>query len=267
VTLLAPALSPYDAVLLDMDGCLWLGEEPIAGSPEAVAALREADVKLAFLTNNSRHSVEDHVRKLWRLGYQASVREVVTVGAALQHRLAARGSGTAFVVGSQALVDHVADSGLRVVNNTPFAERAEVVVVSGHDDLRYVELRIALTALLRGAEFVGTSRDPTFPNPGGPWPGSGAILAAVEVAAGRQADWIAGKPEPAMYETALDRLQPAKVLAVGDRLDVDVAGAHGMGLDAALVLTGGTAEHELDGADPRPTFVAASLRELVLGAE
>jgi HAD superfamily hydrolase (TIGR01450 family) len=263
---LSPALQPYDAILLDLDGCVWVGDDPTPGAPEAVAALREAGKGVAFLTNDARHSVEEVVRKLWRLGFRASVGEVVTVGAALQHLLAARGGGSAFVVGSRALVDHVADAGLRVVNNTPFATRADVVVVANHDELRYAELRVAVQAVLRGAELIGATRDPTFPMPDGPWPASGAILAAVETAAGRKADRIVGKPEPPMYEAALDRLGGGRVLAVGDRLDSDVAGAQAMGLDTALVGAGADAV-DAAASEPRPRHVAASLADLVLAAE
>jgi ribonucleotide monophosphatase NagD (HAD superfamily) len=126
-------------------------------------------------------------------------------------------------------------------------------------------LRVAAQAVLRGAELIGLSRDRTFPAPDGAWPGSGAILAAVEEATGRRADRIVGKPEPVMYETAQDRLGPGRALAVGDRLDTDVAGARSAGLDQALVLTGATAREEAAAADPRPTLVAESVSALVLG--
>jgi HAD superfamily hydrolase (TIGR01450 family) len=255
----------YDQVLLDLDGCLWVGDEPVEGSREAVAALREAGKAVAFLTNDVRHSPEEFVRKLWRLGFQAAVSEVITVGATLQFLLAQRSGGAAYVVGSQALIDHVADAGLRIANRTEFATRADVVVVGGHDDLVYEELRIATQAVLRGAELIGANRDATFPMPDGPWPGSGAVLAAIETAAGRAADQVAGKPEPAMYDTARDRLGEGRCLGVGDRLDVDVAGARHAGMDSALVLTGATSRAEAEAADPRPTFIAESLASLVLG--
>jgi HAD superfamily hydrolase (TIGR01450 family) len=261
----SPRIRPYDHVLLDLDGCLWVGEDACEGAVEAVHALREAGAKVLFLTNDVRHAPEDFVRKLWRLGFQASLAEVVTVGAALQYQLAARDRASAFVVGSQALVDHVAAAGLRILNRTPFATRADIVVVGAHDELVYDELRIASQAVIRGAELVGATRDATFPMPDGPWPGTGAVLAAIENAAGRKADLVVGKPEPAMYEAARDRLGPGRMLAVGDLLDVDVAGARRAGLDSALVLTGGTTQAQADLADPRPTHVADSLAALVLG--
>jgi HAD superfamily hydrolase (TIGR01450 family) len=258
---LSPALRPYDAVLLDLDGCLWIGPDATPRAPEAVQALREAGVALAFVTNDPVPAVETVVRKLWRLGFMASVHEVVTVGAAVQHLLATeRDGGSAFVVGSQALVDHVADAGMRIANGTSFADRADVVVVGGHRDLHYAELRDATRSVLRGAELIGTGRDATFPTADGPAPGTGAVLAAIEAAAGRRADRIVGKPEPPMYAAALDRLAgAARVLAVGDRRDTDVAGAVAAGLDAALVGEG-------LGDGPEPALRAATLADLVLGA-
>ncbi len=262
---LTPRIARYDQVLLDLDGCLWVGDEACEGAVEAVTALREAGASVLFLTNDVRHAPEDFVRKLWRLGFQAALGEVVTVGSAVQYQLSGRDRGTAYVVGSQALVDHVAEAGLRIANRTPFAQRADVVVVGAHDEFGYDELRTATQAVLRGAELVGATRDATFPMPDGPWPGSGAVLAAIEAAAGRRADLVVGKPEPAMYEAARDRLGPGRVLAIGDLLDVDVAGARRAGMDSALVLTGGTTREQADAADPRPTHVADSLAALVAG--
>jgi HAD superfamily hydrolase (TIGR01450 family) len=262
---LNPALARYDHVLLDLDGCLWIGDEAIDGAAEAVAALRDAGKGVAYLTNDVRHAPEEFVRKLWRLGFQAAVDEVVTCGAALQFVLADRNEpGAAFVIGSQALVDHVADAGLRVVNNTEFATRADIVVVGAHEAFDYRELRIATQAVLRGAELIGSTRDRTFPMPDGPWPGSGAVLAAVEDATGQRAQRTVGKPEPDMYDAARDRLGEGRYLAVGDRLDIDVAGARRAGIDAALVLSGSATRAEAGAADLRPAHVADSLAALVL---
>jgi HAD superfamily hydrolase (TIGR01450 family) len=256
----------YRHFLLDLDGCLYVGDSPTERAAEALAALREASKGIVFLTNEVGSSPEEIVRKLWRLGFQASLDEVMTAGAALQFMLADRGGGggAAFVIGSQAVVDHVAEAGLRIVNNTEFATRADIVVVADHERFNYAELRIATQAVLRGAELIGLSRDRTFPMPDGMWPGSGAVLAAVETACRRKADTIVGKPEPAMYEAARDRLGDGKILAVGDRLDADVLGAKRAGLDSALVLTGVTDRAQADGAQPAPTHVADSLAALLL---
>jgi HAD superfamily hydrolase (TIGR01450 family) len=261
-----PRMRPYDNVLLDLDGCVWVGDAALPGAADAVAALRDAGKSILFLTNDVRHPPEGFVRKLWKLGLKASVDEVLSVGAALQFELAERYTGSAYVVGSQALVDHVADAGLRVVNNTRFASRADVVVVGGHDELVFEEIKLAAQAVLRGAELIGATRDPNYPMPDGLWPGTGAVLAAIEVASGRQASHVIGKPEAVMYDAARDRLGDGRTLGVGDRLDIDVAGARRAGLDSAVVLTGGTTREQAEAAQPQPTHIADSLAALVLAA-
>jgi HAD superfamily hydrolase (TIGR01450 family) len=263
---LSSTVSRYDQLILDLDGCVWVGDRPVPGAVEAVAALREAGKRLAFATNDPRHAGEEYVAKLWGMGIQASLADVVTVGGAMQHLLAETRRGrTAYVIGADPMRRHVADAGLKVLNDTDLASRAELVVVGGTDDLTYADLRDATLAIRRGADFLATGRDPTYPQPDGLWPGTGAIVAALEYATGATAT-IVGKPEPQLFMTALDRLGDGRTLVVGDRLDSDVAAAGRAGLDAALVLSGGTSAEEVDGAEPKPVAVAETLAALVAGA-
>ncbi|MGH2838859.1 MAG: HAD-IIA family hydrolase, partial [Thermoleophilaceae bacterium] len=256
---LSPLLERYDQLIVDLDGCVWIGDEPVDGSVEAVERLRAAGKRVAFATNNSRSTGEDYVRKLWGMGIKASVGDVVTVGGAMQHLLAETRRGmTVFVIGTQAMVEHVADAGLKVMNRTDLATRADLVVVSGTEQVTYDDVRVASLALQRGADFLATSRDPTYPMPDGFWPGTGAVLAAVETASGRTAT-VVGKPEPQLFLTALERLGDGRTLVVGDRLESDIEAAKRARLDGALVLTGETtAEQAAQSEDPRPVAVADS---------
>lgn len=256
-------MSAYDQVILDLDGCVWVGDEPTPRAPEAIAALRAGGKRIAFVTNDARRPEEGYVRKLWGMGIQASLSEVVTVGGAVQRLLAQSHQGReAFVIGTESLRDHVGWAGLRVLNGTERAREATLVVVGGTEAVVYDDLRHAVLALRAGADFIGTSRDPTYPTEEGLWPGTGAILAAVEVGSGRTAE-IVGKPEPPLFITALERLGRGRTLVVGDRLDVDVPAAVRSGLDAALVLTGGVTRADGEAA-PDPVIVSDSLAALVL---
>jgi glycerol 3-phosphatase-2 len=254
----------YDQFIVDLDGCVWIGDEPTPRAVEALEELRAAGKRLAFATNDPRGATEDYVTRLWKLGLKASLRDVVTVGGAVQHLLAETRAGrTAFVIGTPPLRRHVADAGLRLLNGTDLASRAEVVVVAGTEGLVYDDLRHAALAVRRGADFVATGRDPTYPQPDGLWPGTGAILAAVEYATGRTAE-IVGKPQPQLLKTALDRLGDGRTLVVGDRVDADLGAAAAAGLDAALVLTGEATRSDVDGFEPKPVAVADTLAALLL---
>jgi HAD superfamily hydrolase (TIGR01450 family) len=230
---------------------------------DALEDLRAAGKRVAFATNNAFESTEDLVAQLWKIGVRASLQDVVTVGGATQHLLAeTRMGSTAFVIGSPPMLRHVGDAGLRVLNATDLASRAEVVVVAGTTDLVYADLRTAVQAVVRGADLLATARDPTYPQPDGLWPGTGAILAAVEYATGRTAE-IVGKPEPRLFITALDRLGDGATLVVGDRVGSDLAAAAAAGLDAALVRSDGSDHAALDGFEPQPVAIGETLAELL----
>jgi HAD superfamily hydrolase (TIGR01450 family) len=269
---LAPLLAAYDHVVLDLDGCVRVGDQATPRAGEAVLALRDAGKGVVFVTNDPARAPEEVVRQLWGLGVQASVAQVVTVGSAIQHVCAdAPQLRTAFVIGPTAVHRHVIDAGLRVLNHTDLATRVDVVVVAAHPTFDYAELRTATQAVLHGAAILAAGRDATFPMPDGHWPGTGAVVAALEQATGAVAESV-GKPEAPLFRTALDRLGAtpgSRVLVVGDRIDADVAGARAAGLDAALVLTGVTgadaAAALLEAPDGGVVAVAPTLGDLVLG--
>jgi HAD superfamily hydrolase (TIGR01450 family) len=262
---LSALVAAYDHVIMDIDGCVWIGDELTPRADEAIAALRAGGKGVAFVTNNPRRAAEDYVAKMWRLGIQASPGDIVTVGGATQHLLAETRQGrTAFVVGSDTLRDHVANAGLKVLNGTDLATRAEVVVLGGTDDWTFDDVRSAAMSARRNGDLIATSIDPTYPMPDGFWPGTGALVKAVEVAS-EQTAIVVGKPEPQLILSALDRLGEGRALMIGDRLDTDIAAARNAHVDAALVLTGGaTREQAATAPDPKPVAVADTLADLVL---
>jgi glycerol-1-phosphatase len=112
----------YDQFIVDLDGCVWIGDEPTPRAVEALEELRAGGKRVAFATNDPRGATEDYVTRLWKLGLKASLRDVVTVGGAVQHLLAETRAGrTAFVIGTPPLRRQVADAGLRLLNGTELA--------------------------------------------------------------------------------------------------------------------------------------------------
>jgi HAD superfamily hydrolase (TIGR01450 family) len=253
----------FDGFLIDLDGVVWIGREPVPGSVEALQALLEAGKRLVFVTNNPGRLPSAYAERLRDLGVEVGEEQIVTAGVVVA-RLAGEATGpggSAFVIGAAALKEMVAATGARLLEGEE-AQRADVVVVSGHRGFDYEELLTAKFALDRGATLFATSHDPTMPFPGGELPGTGAVLAAVEVASGREAG-IAGKPERHLFEMALEAVGDGRVAMVGDRIASDIEGGHRAGLETVLVLSGTTSREEAEAADPAPDFVLDDLASLL----
>jgi HAD superfamily hydrolase (TIGR01450 family) len=263
-----PASDDYDGFLIDLDGVVWTGREPVPGSPEALATMLAAGKEIVFVTNNPTKRPEEYAERLGGMGVEVGPERIVTAGI-VTARLAADAApagSAALVLGFEPLKELVAGEGLRVIEDLDDAPEAAVVVVSGFRDLTYAHLLAAKRALDAGAALIATSHDATMPMPGGEWPGTGAILAAVEVASGKVAE-IAGKPERHLFDLALSRMNGARRVAmIGDRLSSDIAGGQAAGLDTILVLSGtsgsGGSEDPAT-SDVKPTLTVANLAALV----
>jgi len=259
-----PLADRFDGLLVDLDGVVWIGREPVPGSAETLRALLAAGKRLVFVTNNPGKPPAAYAERLAALGVEVDEGRIVTAGM-VAARLAADAAGeggSAFVIGAAPLKEMTAASGLRLVEGKE-AWEADAVVVSGHRGFDYEELLAAKRALERGAALLATSRDPTMPYPGGELPGTGAVLAAVETASARRAE-IAGKPERHLFEMAREALGDAKRVAmVGDRVSSDIAGGKAAGLETILVLSGTTSREEAGAAEPAPDFVLEDLRGLL----
>jgi glycerol-1-phosphatase len=259
-----PLADRYDGFLIDLDGVVWIGREPVPGSAQALQALQEAGKRFAFVTNNPGRPPAAYAERLGELGVEVAAEQIVTAGMVVA-RLAGEAAGeggTAFVIGRSALKEMVAATGARLVAGEG-AEAADVVVVSGHPGFDYGELKAAKFALDRGARLFATSHDPTMPYPGGELPGTGAILAAVEAASGRSAE-IGGKPERHLFEMAIEAIGGEGRLAmIGDRVSSDIEGGRRAGLETILVLSGTTSREEADAAEPRPDHLLENLAGLL----
>ena len=253
-----------DGLILDLDGVVWVGAGALPGSVEAIARLRSYGIRLVFMTNDPRGSRAGYAARLSTLGIPADENEVVTAGRTLAAVLRERdGAGArVFAIGALALKEELAGAGLEVLGGEAGRD-AEIVAVGGHDEFDYHELRIAIQAVRRGARLYAAGRDATFPMPDGPWPGTGSIVAAVEVGGGASAITV-GKPEPEIFAVARSLLAGCRRIAiVGDNLDADIAGGNRAGLTTILVLTGTSKRDDLAGPSVVPDIVLPDLAALI----
>jgi HAD superfamily hydrolase (TIGR01450 family) len=242
------------AVVLDCDGVLWLGDEPLAGAAEAVGRFRSAGLAVGFMTNNSSLPVAGYVEKLGRLGFRADTSEVLTSALATADLLAADlAPGSRILACSgPGVVEALEARGFEVVDAGP----AEAVVVGWHRTFDFNRLDRASAAIRAGARFVATNLDATYPAPDGLLPGNGSLVAAVATAAGRQPE-VAGKPEAPTVALVQARFGDRGVI-VGDRPSTDGALAEALGWPFALVVSSATLSGD-EPADYDAAFVGPSL--------
>jgi len=255
-----PLAARYDVALLDLDGVVYLGPQPIAGAAQAIAKAREAGMRFAFVTNNASRDPVTVAAHLVELGVPATPDEVVTSAQAAASVVRDRlGEGaTVLVTGSPALRTIVEAAGLLPVASAD--DRPEAVVQGFWAQLAYQDLAEATVAVRGGALWVATNVDATLPSPRGLLPGNGSLVGVVATASG-QKPIVAGKPELPLHAEGVRRLDAKRPLVVGDRLDTDIEGANAAQTDSLLVMTGVTTAAEMLGApaEHRPTYLACDL--------
>ncbi|HOV30269.1 MAG TPA: HAD-IIA family hydrolase [Anaerolineaceae bacterium] len=252
-------------LILDMDGVLWKDSKPIGDLPYIFKGISDLGLKVVFATNNATKSIDEYQQKLASFGVQVEPEQIITSAiAAAKYLQQHYPSGIwVYVVGSASLKDMIHQHGFQVCDD---AERnsAQVVLVAMDTSLTYEKIRNAATQIRQGADFIATNMDATFPTPQGLLPGAGACVAAIATAAEKQ-PLLIGKPQTLMYELAFQTLgfAPHEVMAIGDRLETDIAGAQKAGCLAGLVLSGVTDVTKAHHWQPQPDLIARDLTELI----
>ncbi|MDQ3398200.1 MAG: HAD-IIA family hydrolase [Deinococcota bacterium] len=260
------SLNAVHGVILDLDGVVYWGAEPLPGAAEFIAFLARTERRVVALTNHAGATPAAYSEKLRRLGITLPASKIITSAWATARYLQdlAPGAGV-WVLGSQALRAALLEAGF-VEATGPGAAPYHIpsyvpdyVVVGFDAELHFSKLTQATQYLLRGAELIGCNPDALLPTPDGPVPESGPTLAFLEAASGKKAAVI-GKPNPWVFRQALVRLgrSEEETVMVGDTLQTDIAGGRAAGVRTALVLTGNTKE----AAGHEATVVARDLYEL-----
>jgi glycerol 3-phosphatase-2 len=250
----------HDCLLLDLDGTVFRGDEPTPGSVDTLASI---EARTLFVTNNASRGPGEVAEHLIAMGFAAEPADVVTSAQSAARLLAGQlpAGATVLVVGTESLAAEVRNVGLRPVRQ--FADDP-VAVVQGHSpETGWAELSEATLAIRAGALWVATNVDRTLPSERGLLVGNGSMVAAVRSATDSEPQ-VAGKPAPTLMNDALARGHFSSPLAVGDRLDTDIAGANAAGLPSLMVLSGVSTAAEMvyAVAEERPNYVADDLRSL-----
>ena len=259
-----PLYAKYDVALLDLDGVVYIGGQPIPGAPEALHKAKREGMRLAYVTNNASRTPAAVAALLSAMDVPANPSDVVTSAQAAARLLAEKlpPKSRVLVIGSTALRLAVRERGLTPVSTA--ADDPKAVVQGYGPGIGYGSLAEGGLAVGKGALFVGTNADSTLPGPRGIQPGNGSLLQVIAHATGTS-PVIAGKPEPPLHRESVIRTGAKTPLVVGDRLDTDIEAACRAGADSLLVLTGVSRPADVVLASPRqrPTYIAETLDALL----
>lgn len=260
------AFENFDLFLLDMDGVIYKGSQPIPGSVDTIKRLYSRNKKIIFLTNNPSGSEAAYKKKLQRMGIKADSDQIITSVKSLCHYLTGRirniRSRSAYVIGSRHLRNSVGKTEIKLAS--PEADGADYVIMGGHTDFNYNEIDHASRFIRSGAKLIATNRDPYYPSEHGLSPGTGALLSSIEISGGKKA-LITGKPEKYIFQLALKLTGTKKNRAViiGDSLKTDILGGVNYGIHTVLTLSGITDKKELRKSSIRPSQVISTLSSLI----
>lgn len=247
-------------LILDMDGVLWRGETPMPGLADFFEALYEQKIDFVLATNNATKTAVRYTDKLARFGVDVPPARIVTSAEATASYLRREYPKTdlVYAVGDVGLQEALAaqEFDLLAAEAVAQGETAPLVVVGFTPHASYHDLAMGALLVHKGATFIGTNPDPSYPSEIGPLPGAGALLAVIETATGVNPTVI-GKPGPIIFEEGMERLggTPDDTAMVGDRLSTDIAGGKAAGLTTILLLSGISRRADLEESDVRPDCI------------
>jgi 4-nitrophenyl phosphatase len=253
---------PIKALILDMDGVLWADKVALIDMPAAFKRMKELNLKVMLATNNATQTAAKFVEKVRTFGVEVEPDQIINSPMAVADMLEERfpGGGPVYIFGEEGIRTTLKEHGYYHAE-----ENVKAVVVGLNRHATFDDFCAVTTLVRSGVPFIGTNPDKTFPQPNGKViPGAGPFLAFFEASTGVKPT-IAGKPSSFLFNLALKRLGvPAEqTLAVGDRLETDIAGAKEAGCRTALVLSGVSKLKDVESFSPRPDLIAKDLMALL----
>lgn len=233
----------YRLYIFDMDGTLFRGREPTPGAVAAVNEIERGGAIVRYVTNNSSSTRDLYAAKLASMGFAGHADQVYSSARAAADWIVAHGIESVFLVGESGLEAEICAVGARVLNPGPIpgcATGADAVVAGICRGITYDWIAEAMRQIMRGAQFVATNPDATYPLEGGRLePGAGAIVSAIQTCSSTS-PIVVGKPDPYLIEMILQEtgIAPGECLVVGDRVDTDIEAGRRAGCSTHLVLCG-----------------------------
>lgn len=250
---------------MDIDGVLYRGRKPINGAREFIDYLIEEGIKFICVTNNSAKTPADYSRKLKSMGIKIEEDNIINSGIATVEYIKEKYLGqkkdlSAYVVGGEGLVSLIINSGITINEKNP-----DLVVVGWDVTFTYDKMKKASLAIQKGATYIGTNPDTTYPSEEGILPGCGAILASITTASGVE-PIIIGKPKPLIMEIAAKMIsaKKEKSLMIGDRIDTDILAGKNFGIQTALVLSGVMNRSHITQHGVAPDFIFEDMMDLYI---
>ncbi len=246
---------------LDMDGTLYLGENPVPGAREFIGSLRDSGVPFRFITNNSSHPREFYADRLNRMGFDVRSGQVLTSAVATATFLNDRRKGKkVYAIATPEVRREFSEAGVDLVGPS---EDPDIVLLTFDTTVDYEKLNDGYHCLESGAELIATHPDDVCPTETGYDVDIGPFIRMYESLAGIKATVI-GKPNRLMLDmAALDMgIAPTSTIMVGDRLTTDIRMASDAGIRSILVLSGETDMALLERSSVKPTFVKDSVADI-----
>ncbi len=252
-------MEAHKSYLIDMDGVLVSGLNPIPGAVQFIERLKAHEIKFLVLTNNSTLTPGDLSHRLNIMGLEISPEQIFTSALATAHFLKRqKPEGKAYVIGESGLTEAIHNAGYILTDYNP-----DYVVLGETYMYNFEQVTRAVRLVMQGARFIATNPDPNGPGEGGIVPACGAMAALIEKASGRSPFFI-GKPNPFMLRTALTYLEvhSEDTVMIGDRMDTDILTGIESGLDTILVLSGVTQRENVPAYPYQPKEIVESVAVL-----
>jgi HAD superfamily hydrolase (TIGR01458 family) len=251
--------SRVQAFLIDLDGVLYVGKNPIPGVKECLERMDELGYGYRFVSNSTRRCRRSVAERLRGLGYDVQANHIFTPSLAAIDLMKSTKREKCYLLTTGDVQKDFEDSGIKICQ-----EDADYVVIGdAADGFTFERLNHALRLVLDGAEILALEKDRYWKEPGGLVLSAGPFVAALEYATGKKAE-LMGKPSSKFFQMALDdlRIMPGEAAMIGDDILTDVGGAQEMGMKGILVKTGKYREQAARGCSVYPDMVIESLAHL-----